>query len=165
MPTPRWKILFCRAYEKTLASPLHLSLTVWGLMTSIDYLNSEAAPSFDGITMSIIESFPVIKLHLLFVLTACFKLHYLPNYCKTTKGALIDKPNKADYSVFNSFRPISLVNSLVQILVKIILSWLQWHAWHSQWSQPERFFGGKIHRVCRSCSCLIYRKAHSAKKL
>jgi hypothetical protein len=68
------------------------------------------------------KCFPVIKLHLWFILYAYFNLRYLPDCWKTAKVVITGKPNKPEYDSLNSFRPIGLVNNLSKILENIILS-------------------------------------------
>jgi hypothetical protein len=109
-------------------------VTSWEITAAIDSLNTKAAPGHDGLSMAIVkECFPVIKLHLLFLLKACFNLQYFPDSWKTAKVVNIGKPNKTDYESLNSFRPISLVNNLAKILEKVILSRLQWHSNQLMW--------------------------------
>jgi hypothetical protein len=109
-------------------------VTSWEVTAAIDSLNPKAAPGHDGLSMAIVkECYPVIKMHLLFLLNACFNLQYFPYSWKTSKIVIIGKPNKTHYGSLNSFRPINLVNNLAKILERVILSRLKWHSSQLMW--------------------------------
>ncbi len=109
-------------------------VTSWEVTAAIDSLNPKAAPGHDGLSMAIVkECYPVIKMHLLFLLNACFNLQYFPYSWKTAKVVIIGKSNKTDYRSLNSFCPINLVNNLAKILEKVILSRLKWHSSQLMW--------------------------------
>jgi hypothetical protein len=107
--------------ESHLQSATPPLVTDWELSTSFDSLNRNAAAGIDGLSAAILRAcFPVIKLHLLFIMNSCFELSYFPDAWRSSKVLIIGKPNKPSYDRLNSFRPISLINSFAKILEKII---------------------------------------------
>ena len=79
-------------------------------------LNSKSAPGGDGISADrLLYNLPVIKHHLLAILNACLLLCIFPRHWKLAKVVVIGKPNKPDYSILNSFRPISLVFNMAKL--------------------------------------------------
>jgi hypothetical protein len=143
-------------------------VTSWEVTAAIDSLNPNASPGHDGLSMAIVkECFPVIRLHLLFLLNACVNLQYFPDSWKTAKVVIIGKPNKTDYESLNSFRPISLVNNLAKILEKVILSRLQWHSSQLSWISANQhgFSPGKSTESAGHALISFIEKAREAKQV
>jgi ABC-type transport system involved in cytochrome c biogenesis permease subunit len=69
---------------------------------------------------------PLITDHLLKIMNACFFLSYFPTCWKAAKVVVIGKPNKPAYDSLNSFRPISVANTLAKVLEKLILRRVRW---------------------------------------
>nr|CAH0100446.1 unnamed protein product [Daphnia galeata] len=92
------------------------------LASAVASMNVKSSPGLDGLSTALINScFPLITDHLLKIMNACFSLSYFPTCWKAAKVVVIGKPNKSAYDSFNSFRPISVVNTLAKVLEKLIL--------------------------------------------
>ncbi len=102
-------------------------------------MNVKSSPGLDGLSTALINScFPLITDDLLKIMNACFSLSYFPTCWKAAKVVVIVKPNKPAYDSFNSFRPISVVNTLAKVLEKLILSRVRWVASTCQWLSPSQ---------------------------
>lgn len=86
----------------------------------IDNLLNKKAPGIDGISNQCLKQMPT-KGHdvLCRIFTACLKLSYFPLVWKQSKTIAIPKPGK-DPSSPDSYRPISLLNTMSKLLEKII---------------------------------------------
>lgn len=142
-------------------------VTLRELSTAEESLNPNAALGQDGLSMAIIkEGFPALKLHLLFILNACFSLQYFPNCWKASKEFIIGKPKKSNHDCLGSFCPISLANNLAKIVEKVILSSLQWHAYQLKWVSPNQhgFTAGKSTETAGHTFVSFIEKAHINKQ-
>jgi hypothetical protein len=145
-------------------------VTVDELVAAVDSLNYKAAPGYDGISAAIIkECFPVIKMHLLFIVSECVRLNFFPQPWKSSKVIIIGKPNKPSYDTLSNFRPISLINNLAKVLEKIVLSRLQWHSSTDRWLSPNQhgFMAGRStesagHALVSFCEAGISNKCITA---
>ena len=121
-------------------------ITEWELSAAVESLNAEAAPGLDGLSASLVQAcFPLIKLQLLFIMNACFSLCLFPISWKVAKVRIIGKLLKASYDCLNSFRPISLINTLAKVLEKILLGRLLWLSNQQDWISKNQhgFLAGK----------------------
>ena len=109
------------------------------LASAVASMNVKSSPGLDGLSTALINScFPLITDHLLKIMNACFSLSYFPTCWKAAKVVVIGKPNKPAYDSFNSFRPISVVNTLAKVLEKLILNRVRWVASTCQWLSPSQ---------------------------
>lgn len=109
-------------------------ITFEELQLAVQSLNRKAAPGLDGLNSDILMScFPAISSQLLCIMNSCFQLNSFPEVWKKSKVLIIGKPNKESYNSLNSFRPITLVNSMSKTLEKLILNRLTWLARTQSW--------------------------------
>ena len=57
--------------------------------------------------------------------TTCLLKGNLPECCKDTITVVLQKANKKDYSLLESYRPVALENTLGKILEKIVAKRIQ----------------------------------------
>lgn len=93
----------------------------------IHLFKSKKSPGIDGITNLVRKTFPFKSIiHLTKILNACILLCYFPQPWKIAKVIAILKTNK-DPLEPTSYRPISLLCSLTEILERILLKRLNLH--------------------------------------
>ncbi|CAK1593607.1 unnamed protein product [Parnassius mnemosyne] len=94
-------------------------------------MNPKKAPGGDSLTSDICqaayENDPEIALSLI---NQCLKLGYFPTKWKIATIKIIPKPNKEDYSIPKSYRPIGLLPILGKLLEKLFVNRLQWQLGH-----------------------------------
>ncbi|CAK1595281.1 unnamed protein product [Parnassius mnemosyne] len=90
-------------------------------------MSPKKAPGEDGLTSDIcqaaFESNPEI---LQSIYNKCLTLGYFPEIWKTATIKVIPKPNKEDYSLAKSYRPIGLLPVLGKVLEKLFVNRVQW---------------------------------------
>lgn len=87
----------------------------------IKYINGKKAPGLDGISNLMIRNLPTaVKLVLHNIVLKCMELGYFPVCWKEAAVRMIPKPNREDYTLPSSYRPISLTSNLSKLLEKII---------------------------------------------
>ena len=79
------------------------------------------AGGYDGIQARVLHwCVDIIAPRLAAIANACFRLSYFPDCLKTAKVIVLPKPGKSDYSLINSFRPISLLPIVGRVLERLI---------------------------------------------
>ena len=84
--------------------------------------NINSAPGPDQITLDLIENGgDLLALCLTHLMQACYFVGYFPRPWKMENRIYLKKPDKEHYHQENSYRPISLSNTLGKIFERIIL--------------------------------------------
>ena len=84
--------------------------------------NINSAPGPDRITLDLIENGgDLLALCLTHLMQACYFVGYFPRPWKMENRIYLKKPDKEHYHQENSYRPISLSNTLGKIFERIIL--------------------------------------------
>lgn len=103
--------------------------------------NKAAGP--DSIPVSALQQcWDVISQPFCDILWACYDPAYFPSPWRTALTWVIRKPNKSDYSLPNSYRPIALLNTLGKVLEAVIAKRLSYLAEHYHMF-PDSHFGGR----------------------
>ncbi len=88
-------------------------------MLAIQMVRAKGAPGEDGITNKVLKRLPRPYLEQLTrIFNASFRLHYVPSCWKVATVIMLPKPLK-DPNLPESYRPISLLNTLSKILERI----------------------------------------------
>lgn len=83
--------------------------------------DKKKAPGLDHISNSMMKNLPMpVKAVIQGILLKCLELGYFPECWKISAVKIIPKPNKSDYTIASSYRPISLTSNLSKLLEKII---------------------------------------------
>ena len=86
------------------------SLTYEGISTWLCDVSKGKAAGNDGIRVEILQFvYPEICTHLFIIYQACLNLGYFPSALKSAPVAINPKPDRADYTLPPSYRPISLL--------------------------------------------------------
>ena len=67
------------------------------------------------------------------IFNACLKIQYFPSDWKKAVVLTIKKPNKENYKLASSFRPISLLPCIGKLLEKILNARMKWLAQKFEW--------------------------------
>lgn len=112
----------CTAVSEELEGPFVFQEHSFQKLTGlIRRTNMRKAPGLDHISNSMIKNLPMpIKTRIHRILLKCLELGYFPECWKISAVKIIPKPNKSDYTVASSYRPISLTSNLSKLLEKII---------------------------------------------
>ena len=95
---------------------------------------SKGMAPIDGIRAEILQFvYPEICTHLFIIYQACLNLCYFPSAWKIATVAIIPKPDRADYTLPTSYRPISLLPVLGKLFETIINRRLQYLAITDSW--------------------------------
>ena len=103
---------------------------------------SNKAPGEDGITGKVLKMAwknRLFKTRLFKPLKFCVKLKYYPKMWKEAIIMVIPKPNKPDYNISRTYRPISLLKITSKILEKIVQ--IRMTALTNNLLPPEQFGG------------------------
>lgn len=105
-------------HESSFEFPQHSTQKLKNL---IKQSNKKKAPGLDHISNTMIKNLPnALVLALQNIFSCCLRLGYFPDSWKISAVKIIPKPNKVDYSLASSYRPISLTSNLSKLLEKII---------------------------------------------
>lgn len=108
--------------ESSFGFPQHSTQKLKDL---IKRTNRRKAPGLDHISNAMIRNLPdALVLVLQSIFSCCLGMGYFPDSWRISAVKIIPKPNKADYSIASSYRPISLTSNLSKLLEKIINSHL-----------------------------------------
>ena len=100
---------------------------------------SKKAPGIDGIQNIVLKYLPKKAIvQITYIFNACLKQGYFPSGWKKAKILPIHKPGK-DKTLPQSYRPISLLNTLSKLLEAIILNRLHKHELEHKQLIPEQF--------------------------
>ena len=106
---------------------------------AITKTKSKKAPGIDGIQNIVLKYLPKrVIVQITYIFNACLKQSYFPSRWKKAKILPIHKPGK-DRTLPQSYRPISLLNTLIKLLETIILNILQKHELDHIQLIPEKF--------------------------
>ena len=104
------------------------------LVDALAALSPDASPGPDGISSGLLSlSTQIIQPFLLSILNGALQCSYFPAQWRHAKVKVIPKSNKDNYLLLNSYRPISIVNTLSKVFEKILLSRLSWLAKSNNW--------------------------------
>ncbi|KAI4474640.1 hypothetical protein M0804_014746 [Polistes exclamans] len=96
------------------------STTAKEIRMLISQIKSRKAPGYDLINGRILKELPPKAIRMLTIIyNAALRVHYFPSTWKLAEIIMLSKPNKDPHDV-NSYRPISLLPLLSQLLEKII---------------------------------------------
>ena len=91
---------------------------------AIKELKKNKAAGNDELTNElIIESYQIIKDHILKLMKVCIQYGHTPKIWQQNKSKILAKPGKDNYNVAKSYRIITLSSNMLKILEKLIL----WH--------------------------------------
>lgn len=91
------------------------------IMSHTTRLNGKKTPGEDGVSNNMIKYAPdEAKACLRQILEICLKKGYFPKQWKTSVVLVLPKPNREDYNLTSSYRPISLTSHLSKLLERII---------------------------------------------
>ena len=100
---------------------------------------SKEAPGIDGIQNIVLKYLSKkANAQITYIFNACLKQGYFPSSWQKAKILPIQKPGK-DKSLSQSYRPISLLNTLSKLLEKIILNRLHKHELQHKQFIPDQF--------------------------
>lgn len=110
---------FDRGNDFELNEPLEDVVAL--IMTNTTKLNGKKTPGEDGITNNMIKNAPdEAKACLRQLFEMCLRKGYFPSQWKTSVVLVLPKPNRVDYNLTSSYRPISLTSHLSKLLEKIV---------------------------------------------
>lgn len=87
------------------------------------------------------------------IANACINLSYWPTHFKRSLSNIIPKPNKSLYDSPKSFQPIVLLNTIDELIEKVISNKIQVHAISSNFLYPNQL--GDI-RQCSTTDAGVY---------
>ena len=117
------------------------------LSTLISHLNTKKVPGADNISNNMLKHVPEALISSLTNLfNKCLLLNYFPSDWKTSIVKVLKKPNKCDYTVSNSYRPICLSSNISKLFEKLIFSHLSDHF------QTNNIFSKKQHGFIKNKS-------------
>lgn len=127
----------------TVTDPIRVSPTE--ITMNIKHLKNRKAPGQDKINNLLIKKLPASAIEYLAELfTACLKIGHFPSEWKIAKILVFPKPGK-NLTLPNSYRPISLLNSISKLLEKSILHRLNSHLVTNNILRQEQFGFRKAH--------------------
>ena len=86
-------------------------------------LFNKKALGLDRIANKVLKKvYKELILYLVKVFTAVVHLRYYPKIGKSTTTVALCKDGKADYSLINSYRPITLENTIVKVYKKFLIT-------------------------------------------
>ena len=92
------------------------------LERELEKLPNKKASGLDKITNKVLkEVYKVLVPYLAEVFTAVVHLRYYPKIKKSTTTVALRKDGKADYSFINSYRPITLENTIAKVYKKLLV--------------------------------------------
>lgn len=111
----------CSRRHDSQSTFTHPPLTLSNICSIVRKLSTKKAPGIDHISNTIIKHLPKkALLTLQNVYSKCLSTGYFPTAWKVSAVRIIPKPNKSDYTLASSYRPISLTSHLSKILEKVI---------------------------------------------
>ena len=109
-------------------------ITVEELMNALKNCKGSKAPGHDGIQYWVLKRFSsIFAPALVKIFNACLKIQYFPSVWKKAVVLTIKKPNKENYKLASSFRPISLLPCIGKLLEKILNARMKWLAQKFEW--------------------------------
>ncbi|CAK1583171.1 unnamed protein product [Parnassius mnemosyne] len=101
--------------------------TAYEIESIFKNMSPKKAPGDDGLTSDICQTaFASSPEILIALLNQCLNIGYFPAQWKTATIKVIPKPNKEDYTLPKSYRPIGLLPILGKVLEKLFVNRLQW---------------------------------------
>ena len=93
------------------------------LEKKLEKLPNKKASGLDKIINEVLkEVYKELALYLVKMFTAVAHLRYYPKIRKSTTTVALCKDGKADYSLTNSYRPITLENTIVKVYKKLLVT-------------------------------------------
>ena len=128
------------AIQPQTIQPIPIVLPKHKTFSLIHQSNSRKAPGPDNITNNMLKNLPSSMSRLLHqIFEKCCTYGYFPNLWKVSQTCIIPKPNKLDYLVANSYRPVSLTSHISKIFEKIINNILLFHLDSNNLLNPNQF--------------------------
>jgi len=127
-------------------SDTHPPVTLCEIEDAIASLKSSSAPGPDGISAELFQIGPdTTRRRLRDIFDSCLTTRHFPRSWKHARVSIIPKPNKRDYAVPGSYRPISVVNSGSKVFELVLLARLRWLSEGDKWfsSNQHGFLRGK----------------------
>lgn len=120
------------------------------------------APGADGINNGMLhETLEIILPHLHKLFNACLDHGYCPEHFKETITVVLRKPDKDDYSLPKSYRPIALLNTLGKVLDGVIANRLAYLA-DTFHLLPRRHTGGRKLASTEHAIHILLQRIHQA---
>ena len=117
-----------RRHAALLSNHTQISFEEREVKQVIGCLKAKKSPGIDKISNCMIKSVSAtLSESLTKIFNSCMNLSYFPTAWKSAKVQVLPKPNKSDYSVSKSYRPIALTPHLSKIFEKLIRNRLLEH--------------------------------------
>lgn len=140
---PTHTLLFFLHYPMTPPAlpPRHLSsFTSAFLQYLLSSTSNTSAPGASFINYRLIKwAFPLISTFLTSLFNACVQLHHFPLLWRKATIICIPKPNKTNYTLPRSYRPISLLECFGKLLEKALAHHIQLDLLHYPILHPLQF--------------------------
>jgi hypothetical protein len=112
-------------------------ITMYELESAISTLKPTNSAGIDQLSSSLIlATHPCYDHTLLEILNVSLSNGWFPSPWNIAKITIIQKPNKSNYELLESYRPISVLPTFAKIFERIILSRLKWIAAEGSWFNP-----------------------------
>jgi ribonuclease HI len=114
-------------------------------------------PGSDELSTSIIKvAWPLIKDRVLTLYQGCLTIGYHPKCFRHAVLAIIQKPNKADWTNPRSYRPIALLSVLGKGLERLIAQNMAWIAIHYKVTASQQFGALPLRSAVDLTTCLLH---------
>lgn len=126
------------AEQKNLASlmdhpidtPPESPFTTEEILNCLKFMNPKKAPGTDHLTSDICYHFASLFPETITnLLNRCLAISHFPKSWKVAVAKIIPKPNKTEFNILSSFRPIGLINVFGKLLEKLTINRLNHHSY------------------------------------
>ena len=115
-----------RSYSPVASNNVSVSFQEQEVWQVIEGLRPKKSPGVDKISNRMIKAtLPCSCEFLTETFNRCLRLGYFPSSWKMARVQILPKPNKSDYSITKSYRPIALTTHLSKVFEKLIRNHLQ----------------------------------------
>jgi len=138
--------LNCQVDLNILNKVEHKPSQQWSLFSkeefksAISKCSDASAPGPDKLTwrhLKFIVNQDTCLINIINIADSCINLGYWPKYFKVLSTIIIPKPNKPSYDQLKAFRPIVLLNTLGQLIEKVITERLQFTVASNDFIHPN----------------------------
>jgi hypothetical protein len=137
-------------------------LTAEEVGSAVQTLRPWKAPGIDGIpNMVWKETWPTLQKWILTIFNASIRMGVMPAAFKTARMVPLRKPQKPDYTIPESYRPISLLSTLGKILESVVARRLSYWA-ETRGLLPDTQFGARPLRSCEQALTILVGKIKDA---
>jgi hypothetical protein len=140
------------------------TITMRQVEKAIQKLAPNKAPGPDEISNRVLKkNTDAIKCYLHALTQASMNAGHFPTPFKTTTTVVLQKPTKPDYTKLNTYRLITLENTIGKVLESIVADTLSYITEHHE-LLPQQHFGGRPGRTAEDAMMLISERIHQAWK-